>query len=257
MRTIRTDARSLTPEAHNLDKLLLVIVRQDNGSFVLIKQHDHALAAAEFAKRWANEPRPLEATLIAVANHDVAWKGPDSSVSWNEASGRPYSFADYPPEKKVRAYKEGVDWLEEEDAYAACLCSMHYETLMRSFGESEVEKGFAEAEARRQERLRAGFDGDGLENLGRNLRFLRLCDGLSLFVCLNEPGGDDYPPPYPEGFAFDGKTYEPVWDGERTLRLVPNPFTGPFELEIPYQIVGEDRRLLGSGRLELRVVTSK
>jgi hypothetical protein len=100
------------------------------------------------------------------------------------------------------------------------------------------------------------MSGEELENLGRNLRFLRLCDGLSLYVCLNEPGGGGYPPPYPEGFAFDGEAYEPVWEDGRTLRLVPNPFSAPFELGIPYQIVGNDRRSLGSGRLELRVVTS-
>jgi len=233
-----------------------VIVRQNNGSFVLVKQHDHALAAAEFARRWAREPRPLESTLYAVANHDVAWQGPDSAVRWNEASGRPYSFADYPPEKKVEAYTQGLDRLEKQDPYAALLCSMHYERLLRTFGESEMEKGFAEAETRRQERLRAGVSAEGIENLERNLNFLRLCDGLSLFVCLNEPGDDDYPPPYPGGFAFEGQTYEPVWDDERTLRLAPNPFSGSFELEIPYQVVGEDRRDLGGGRLGLRVVTS-
>ena len=243
-------------EARILDKLLTVIVRQKNGSFVLVKQHDHALAAAEFAKRWATQPRPLESTLYAVAYHDVAWQGPDAEVRWNEASDRPYSFADYPAEKKVEAYTGGLDWLEEQDPYAALLCSRHYETLMRTFGESEVEKDFAEAEALRQERLREGVSGEGIENLDRNLSFLRLCDGLSLFVCLNEPGDDDYPPPYPGGFAFEGETYEPVWEDERTLRLAPNPFTAPFELEIPYQTVGEDRRALGSGLLEIRVVTS-
>lgn len=246
----------LTPEACIPAKLLTVIVRQKNGSFVLVKQHDHALAAAEFAKRWKRQPRPPVSTLYAVAYHDVAWQGPDSEVRWNEETGRPYSFADYPAEKKVEAYTEGLDRLEEQDPYAALLCSMHYETLMRTFGESEAEKAFAEAETRRQERLREGVSEEGIENAGRNLEFLRLCDGLSLFVCLNEPGGDDYPPPYPGGFAFEGETYEPIWEDEGTLRLAPNPFTDPFELEVPYQVVGEDRRLLGSGLLEIRVVTS-
>jgi hypothetical protein len=233
-----------------------VIVRQGDGFFVLVKQHDHALAAAEFAKRYAREPRPLGPVLRAVACHDVAWQGPDSSVRWNEESGRPYSFTDYPPEEKVRAYAQGLDWLEERDAYSACLCSMHYRTLVRTFGVSGAEESFARSEERRQERLRAGMSGDELENLDRNLRFLRLCDGLSLYVCLNEPGGGRYPPPYPAGFAFDGETYEPAWDDPRTLRLDPNPFTETFELAIPYQMVGDDRRSLGGGYLNLRVVTS-
>jgi hypothetical protein len=233
-----------------------VIVRERDGLFVLIKQHDHALVSGEFARRWVDEPRPLESTLYAVAHHDVGWQGPDAEVRWNEESGRPYSFVDYPPELKVQAYAEGLGWVEERDAYAACLCSMHYETLLRRFGSSEAEARFVEGEVRRQERLRAGMSEEDLGNLGRNLGLLRLCDGLSLFLCLNEPGGDEDPPPYPEGFELDGERYRPVWVDRGTLRLDPNPFTEPFDVAIPYQTVGRDRRLRQSGRQELRVVTS-
>jgi hypothetical protein len=233
-----------------------VIVRENPDSFVLIKQHDHALVAGEFARRWASRPWPLESTLYAIAHHDVAWQGPDAQVRWNEETGHPYSFVDYPPEHKVEAYTEGLDWLEARDPYAACLCSMHYETLLRRFGGSEAEERFVEAEARRQERLRAGMSGDELENLENNLGLLRLCDGLSLFVCLNEPGDDEDPPPYPGGFEFRGERYRPLWEDERALRLDPNPFLEPFGFEIPYQRVGKDRQALGGGRQELRVVTS-
>jgi hypothetical protein len=237
-------------------KLPCVIVREKLDSYVLVKQHDHALAAGEFAKHWAKRPRPLESTLYAIAHHDVAWQEPDARVRWNEETGRPYSFADYPPELKVRAYAEGLDWLEERDPYAACLCSMHYETLVRRFGSSEEEESFADAESRRQEKLRAGMSEEELESLEYNLRLLRLCDGLSLFICLNEPGGDDYPPPYPEGFEFRGERFQPIWEDRGTLRLDPNPFSEAFDLSIPYTSVGRDRRPLGGGHLELRVVTS-
>ena len=237
-------------------KLPCVIVREKLDSYVLVKQHDHALAAGEFAKHWAKRPRPLESTLYAIAHHDVAWQGPDARVRWNEETGRPYSFADYPPELKVRAYAEGLDWLEERDPYAACLCSMHYETLVRRFGSSDEEESFADAESRRQEKLRAGMSEEELESLEYNLRLLRLCDGLSLFICLNEPGGDDYPPPYPEGFEFRGERFQPIWEDRGTLRLDPNPFSEAFDLSIPYTSVGRDRRPLGGGHLELRVVTS-
>ena len=233
-----------------------MIVRETLDSYLLIRQHDHALAAGELARHWAREPRPLEPTLYAIAHHDVAWRGPDARVRWNEESGRPYSFLDYPPEPKVRAYAEGLDWLEEKDPYAACLCSMHYETLVRRFGHSEVEARFADAESRRQARLRDGMSREELENLERNLRLLRVCDGLSLFVCLNEPGGDGYPPPYPRGFEFSGERLQPIWEDRSTLRLEPNPFSRAFGFKISYLSVGKDRRLLGSGHLELRVVTS-
>jgi Protein of unknown function (DUF3891) len=233
-----------------------MIVREALDSYVLIRQHDHALASGEFARHWARKPRPLEPTLYAIAHHDVAWRGPDASVRWNEESGRPYSFMDYPQGPKTRAYADGLDWLEERDSYAACLCSMHYETLVRRFGHSEVEETFADAESRRQAKLRGGMSGEELENLERNLRLLRLCDGLSLFVCLNEPGGDGYPPPYPGGFELCGERFQPIWEDRSTLRLDPNPFSGAFDLVIPYLAVGKDRRLVGNGHLELRVITS-
>ena len=127
-----------------------MIVREKADAFVLVKQHDHALVSGEFAGRWEDEPRPLESTLYAIAHHDVAWRGPDAEVRWNEKTGRPYSFVDYPPELKVRAYAEGLAWVEERDPYAACLCSMHYETLLRRFGSSEAEARFVEEEAREQ-----------------------------------------------------------------------------------------------------------
>jgi len=127
---------------------------------------------------------------------------------------------------------------------------------MRRFGGSQVEVRFAEAESRRQERLRTGMSGEELEGLEHNLRLLRLCDGLSLFVCLNEPGDDDYPPPYPEGFELYGERYQPIWEDRSILRLEPNPFSGTFEISLPYLSVGRDRRVLASGNLELRVITS-
>lgn len=231
-----------------------MIVRERPDSFVLFEQHDHALVSGEFARYWADEIHPRESTVYAIASHDVAWRIPDSSVRWNGESGRPYSFVDYPPEPKLRAYRAGIDLLEFWDPYAACLCSMHYETLTRAFGGgAEPETSFVGFEVRRQEKLRAGMSGEETRNLDRNLGLLKLCDGLSLFVCLNEPGSTERPPPYPGGFGFDGEKFEPVWEDERTLKLRPNPFSEPFDFSIPYRVFAKDRRPLDSGRLELRV----
>ena len=120
--------------------------------------------------------------------------------------------------------------------------------------EDEAEVRFREAEVRRQERLKEDLDAGSVGRLGRDLRFLKLCDGLSLFVCLNEPGSEaSYPAPYPDGFVLDGEEYEPSWADEGTLRVSPDPFFGPFWVELPYRVVGRDGRGLGEGRLGLRV----
>jgi hypothetical protein len=219
---------------------------------LLIEQHDHGMAAGEFARCFARAPRPLGPTLYAVANHDRAWRELDEEVPWNEERDRLHSFVSYPPKRKLPAQRRGIDLVEEEDPYAACLCSMHHARFLEG-SENPVEVRFREAELERQERLRAGMPGEHLAELERNFRFLRLCDGLSLFVCLNEPGGSEQPPPYPGGFELDGERFEPVWEDANTLRFEPNPFAESFGISIPFSRVSRDRRPLGGGRIALQV----
>lgn len=229
-----------------------MIVREQRDSFLVFDQHEHALVSAEFARRWKDEPRPFGSTMYAVENHDIAWQELDGRVLWNEEKDRPYSFVDYPIELKLPAQRRGIEAVEERDPYAACLCSMHYERfLVHATRQDEIE--FRDHELDRQHRLHAGMSEEDFANLERNLLFLRLFDGLSLFICLNDPGDSEAPPPYPGGFEFDGRSYEASWRDERTLRLEPNPFTQPFEIELPYREVGRDRELVGSGIVELRV----
>jgi hypothetical protein len=52
-----------------------------------------------------------------------------------------------------------------------------------------------------------------------------------------------------------GARFEPIWEDRHTLRFYPNPFSGVLDLSIPYLSVGKDRRPLGSGHLQLRVIT--
>jgi hypothetical protein len=226
-----------------------MIVRERPDSFLLFEQHEHALIAGEFALRWRERPRPFESTVYAIANHDLAWRELDREVLWNEENDRPYSFVDYPLDLKLLAQRRGIDLVADHDPYAGCLCSMHYARfLLDSERPEEVE--FRESEVERQGSLEARMSEAELENLERNFRFLRLCDSLSLFLCLNEPGGKDSPPPF---FEFEGTSFEPVWMDGHTLRLDPNPFSEAFGIAILYRTIGRDRRTLGSDILELRV----
>ena len=226
-----------------------MIVRERTDSFLLFEQHEHALIAGEFALRWRERPRPFESTLYAIANHDLAWRDLDREVLWNEEEDRPYSFVDYPLDLKLPAQRKGIDLVADHDPYAGCLCSMHYSRfLLDSVRPEEVV--FREGEMERQGRLEERIPGIELDQLERDFRLLRLCDGLSLLLCLNEPGGEDSPPPY---FEFEGTRFRLVWEDGQMLRLDPNPFSEAFGIGIPYRIIGRDRRLLGSAILELRV----
>ncbi len=230
-----------------------MIVREVSEGFVLIGQHDHGLVAGEIARHWAREPLPSPSTLYAIAQHDLGWRELDGTVLWNEEAGRPHDFIDYPAEPKVRAFAHALDVLEGRDPRAACLSSMHYTTLMQG-SKNEAEVRFREAEERRQERLKGQISQESGEALDRDLRFLKLCDGLSLFLCLNEPGREaSNPAPYPDGLVFDGEEYVPEWADDRTLRMRPDPFSGPFEVGLPYRVIGRDGRGRREGRLELRI----
>lgn len=228
-----------------------MIVRETADGFLLIEQHEHGLLSGEFARRWRERTHPYGPTVYAVANHDVGWRELDREPLWNPEKKRPYSFVDYPLEPKLEAYGRGIDLVERESPYAGLLCSMHYQGFVRGL-EEEPAARFVAAEERRQERLRRSLSGEELAGLRRNFLFLRLCDDLSLFVCLNEPGRNEHPW-YREGFRFLGERFLPVWEDRRTLRLEPNPFHEPFGLRLPYRLVDREGRETGSGAVELRV----
>jgi uncharacterized protein DUF3891 len=228
-----------------------VIVRERPNSFVLFEQHHHGLVSGEVARHWAARIPIREAALYAIANHDVGWRELDETVRWNDETGHPYSFLDYPVGPKLRAYANGLDYVQAHSPYAACLCSMHYGSFVRD-ARREPEISFREAEAARRRGIEATLSEEEIGGLEYNFRLLQLCDDLSLFVCLNEPGRNDYPH-YRDGFGFMGTRLQPVWEDERTLRLDPNPFSEDFWIELPYLVLGNDRRPPGNGILELRV----
>lgn len=229
-----------------------MIVRQQGRRFVLFRQHDHALVSADFALRLTDISTFHSSTVFAIAMHDVGWRHLDREVLWNEVEGRPYSFMDYPLDLKISAYKAGIDRVEAEDPYAGCLCSMHYTSLIEEVSEPAAIR-FLEEELARQERLMAGMKSEERAGLERNLRLLKFCDHLSLFICLNEPGENTFPW-FREGLDYFGERLSPVWEEAHRLRFSPNPFQQPFAVTIPYQIFNMERKREKQGLLAIEVV---
>lgn len=228
-----------------------MIVRKQGKQFILIRQYDHCLAAGVFALHFKARPTPYESVLYAVKHHDIGWRALDETVRWNDETNAPYSFIDCPWQEKIPAYTEGIDRIAQADAYAGMLASMHFVSFFRD-AEEEIAVNFCKAEAARQQRLRQLFTARETGTLNRNLRFLQLCDNLSLFVCLNQPGENTFPW-FRRGFTWEGKTYTPIWNNRTTLSLSPNPFTGAFEVTIPYQVISDERQMIGEDRLTLRI----
>src|SRR5699024_754726 len=96
------------------------------------------------------------------------------------------SFIDFPVLPKTVLYTQGVDKVEEVDAYAAALCSTHYMRFMENNTNPEVQTYMAHEKKRTKHILtnlaidQATFDD--------NVSLLQFADNISLYVCLNETG---------------------------------------------------------------------
>ncbi|CAN5615537.1 DUF3891 family protein [soil metagenome] len=230
-----------------------MIVRKLEDSFLLIRQHDHGMISGEFARHWSADTTPQRPTLFAITNHDVGWQELDDEVRFNPDTEEPYSFIDYPSEPKLRAYKHGLDQLEVQEPYAAYLCSMHYSSFVKNSQEATAIE-FREREAGRRDRLEKRLPAEWLENAEYNFRLLQLCDDLSLFVCLNEPG-ENTVSWYKDGFGFMDRGFRPVWRDRQTLSLEPYPFSGSFDFTVPYDRVGVGGRTIEKNGYYIRVVS--
>lgn len=226
----------------------------------VIAQHDHGLAAGRLAHAWRGvpvraegsgaaegglgpgargapgaEPLPFE-LVLAVALHDFGWRAADAVPRFDPASGRPYDFVSYPLHRKVDLYVRAIDELEGVDLYVALLVSLHYTTFA---GTADV-ASFQADQARRRERLKRAL-GLGPEDEARvhaHLRYLKLFDNLSLFMCLTPPPAEAVaqPPWVNASMLADvphGPPLRPHWRDADHLVLEPFPFEAPIPLRIP------------------------
>ncbi|AJY73345.1 DUF3891 family protein [Paenibacillus beijingensis] len=229
-----------------------MIVRQREDEFVLIQQHHHALLSGELAGAMSHgilpEGRYRCETVHAIAQHDCGWKELDAMPIWNDAAGGPFTFVDYPILPKIAYYKKGLDEVEAVSPYAGLLCSLFYSAFFKDMTEPECVR-FRQREEQRQLRLRANLNVP-LEYAERGFQLLQLCDSLSLYVCLNEPGASKLRehPWYREGFPgserFTTTGAGPIvaeWIDEISVRLDEFPLSAPLRAQLPYKSVAKAR----------------
>ncbi len=225
---------------------MLVQVGHD-GRLRLVRQHEHAVLAGHLAAAWVGtgrSPDPLDFGLVlAVALHDLAWVELDELPDLDPSSGRPYPFHALPNERKLPAYRTGLDRMERVHPYGALLGSLHY----ASFVEDEAEPGetgsFLAAETRRRTALEERLALDGEEDrvpLRRDLAYLQMFDRLSLFICLAPPSASGAAQPAWLGAARHleipgGESLHLDWRDDEVLHVHPFPFRDALDLRLPYR----------------------
>ncbi|WP_124726610.1 DUF3891 family protein [Staphylospora marina] len=229
-----------------------MIVRKSGDLFVLIRQHDHALVSGQLAERLKPEWKLPENVVRGISLHDCGWEELDEEILWNERTGAPHSFEDYPLAPKVRAYTHGIDRVEEKDPYAAFLCSMHYSRFFEN-GEDPVSVEFFNREQQRRMRLAERISPALLEKADDHYGWLLFFDRLSLAICMNEPGENRHPW-FRDGIRHHGVTHRWVWENEYRLRLDPELFSGPFSVSVPYRLVNANRQPAGAGTYRFEIM---
>ena len=180
-----------------------MIRRPEGESWLLITQPDHAALAGQLARAWHGDPAPdpLEATLLAIDEHDNGWREWEAAPTVNER-GEPRHFSEMAIADHLAIWERGIARLGAISPYAALLVSSHADALFRHRldppRDSPAARRLVAAFRRRQARLRRSFvarvaaDRDHTHGLAParlavNLQLLQLCDYLSLRICCAAP----------------------------------------------------------------------
>lgn len=224
-----------------------MIVYEKEKAFIFIAQHDHAQVSGALMSFWSdewlvgNERKPD--LIYAAYQHDRGWMDLDSWPLWNDADHRPYSFLDFPAKIRFLYYAKGLDEVQRANEYAALLCSLLYTTLAKRFINDDSKK-FIQQEYERQTRLQKRLSVQE-EQLQLHLNALVLCDELSLFVCMQQPGTPRQRYEwFADGFRFSvpGSVHTRLyadWRDEEHVQLFPFPFDGHVQTVVPYKEVNK------------------
>jgi hypothetical protein len=233
-----------------------VIVREEAGELVLVRQTDHALlsgwlAAAWGAPPWA-APHPWNSCVAGARLHDLPWSAFDESLPVRP-DGRPYTFFEVSRTITTRLYVHGLDAIESIEPYAGLLGSLHFSGFFADHWgwrqgavaalppgeEGEAIAAFLEHEQARQSRLRDRLGVDGVRD--RELMcayvWLQLWDRISLDICrYGFSGWSGEYPPTPVGREPEAEVVglRIALEPGGVCRLDPYPLlTAPYRARVP------------------------
>jgi len=181
-----------------------MVIRKNNGHWLLVTQPAHAWISGQIADNWGGNgfacPPPWKELCLAAARHDDGWTSRDIQPEWNPDTGLPYDFKDIPIDDHMSIWKQSVALVEPSSRFAALLVSRHVMSLfsMHDFTrepESSRMKAerFKSLQHAMQKRLIAELEEDSLykpfmldQNLKKHRQLISAFDYLSLFLILGE-----------------------------------------------------------------------
>ncbi|MBY0588741.1 DUF3891 family protein [bacterium] len=108
-----------------------MIIRPENGAWIVTRQIDHGHQSGVLASRWGNElfarPIPFDELVDACDKHDEAWRYLDEHPSVDQTSGEPHSFMTMPLDRLLPVYRDGAERVGKDNPYGGFLVAMHYQ----------------------------------------------------------------------------------------------------------------------------------
>ncbi|WP_106495307.1 DUF3891 family protein [Lentibacillus sp. Marseille-P4043] len=226
-----------------------MIVREHANDFIMIEQDNHAHISGELIANWEESSFPgaklRKSVEYAIFHHDCAWKPIDEQPFWNDQKQAPYTFIDFPAPAKLVFYKNGIDQVEQKDSYAGLLCSEHYKRFLAN-DISKAGQAFVNQENERQKRIITKLPSFDKQLFTIHYDLLQLSDNLSLYICLNEPGGkkENEHPFFRDGIPvskklnfLDHSKLTPKWKDPDTIILPGLPFEEPITIVLKQKLV--------------------
>jgi hypothetical protein len=219
-----------------------VIVRQEGGSLVIVRQADHAYLSGALAAAWGLPP----------------WTVPEP-FPWDEAPGQPaggwpLSFYEVDRVTTSELYRRGVEAVCCLDPYAGLMVSLHYSGFFHGHWDwqpfatpdrfSDPDRAalrqFVDGELARQVTLRAeaGMRPEDELRLAANYKWLQLWDRISLDIC-RQSGADEWEIEYPvtpAGYAPDAEPLALRFAHKGSGNYVLDPYplrNAPFNATLP------------------------
>lgn len=113
-----------------------MIRRENNGGWILITQHDHALLSGQVMSHWGNnsfvKPDPYDEVLFAIKEHDSGWKEWDSSPKINTDNGFPANFTEMSPHDQSVIWSKCYRSHSIHHPYASAITALHFSKFNRS-----------------------------------------------------------------------------------------------------------------------------
>ncbi|MCP8617177.1 DUF3891 family protein [Salirhabdus salicampi] len=221
-----------------------MIVVENEHYFQLIKQHEHGIISGEIANHLLH-PFFIDnehTVKYAIKHHDIAWDKIDEYPKWNEERMKPYSFIDYPTNKKVGFYQQGISLVESSYPYAGLLCSLHYVSFFSMNDDEKHVQTFLKNEFNRRQRILEQVKVSE-KRVELHKRTLQFCDDLSLYICMNKPGVSKeeelswFREGFQQRFSFMEDKIHGHWRDKKHVVIDPFPFKTNFTVSIPFKRV--------------------